>query len=362
MISGSCDNLEVNPVKPLVVLVCAGAVFAQTPATKPKPAATPAKPAAVSAAKPAGTTAKAAPGVVKAAPAKPVAAAPKDGKVVITVGNETVTDKEFEALIDTLPDQLKAQARMGRKKEIAEQVARVKMLAQEARRMGLDKDPQYATRIQFQVENMLAGAVYNEMQKKATVDDADLKKRYEEAKAGAEEVNARHILIRAKGSPSPLGTGKKELTEEEALAKAQDLRKKILAGEDFAEVAKKESDDPGSANVGGDLGSFRHGQMVPAFEQTAFSLPAGQVSEPVKTQFGYHLIKVEKHTTKTYEEMKPDLEKSVRPEAAGKAVDALRSKTDVKFDDAYFGPPASVNPAGAPPAGAPPASQKPQGQ
>ena len=337
--------------------MCAGTVFAQAPATNPKPAATTAKPAAASAAKPA--PAKTAPTTAKTAPAaKPAtaaAASKKEGKVVITVGTETVTDKEFDALIDTLPEQLKAQARMGRKKEIAEQIARVKMLAQEARKMGLDKDPQYATRIQFQVENMLAGAVYSEMQKKATVDDAELKKQYEASKAGAEEVNARHILIRMKGSPSPLGPGKKELTEEEALAKSQELRKKILAGEDFAELAKKESDDPGSANTGGDLGTFKRGQMVPPFEQTAFSLQPGQVSEPVKTQFGYHLIKVEKHTTKTFEDMKPELEQRARPEAASKAVEEMRNKTEVKFDDAYFGPPAAVAAPGAPAAPAAPA-------
>lgn len=349
-----------NPVKPLVVLVCAGAVFAQTPAPKPTTATTPAKPAASSTAAPKPAAAKAAsPATPKAAPAKVAAAAPKkDGKVVLTVGTETVTDKEFEALIDTLPEQLKAQARMGRKREIAEQVARVKLLAQEARKMGLDKDPQYATRIQFQIENMLAGAYYSEIQKKTSVDDAELKKQYEANKNSSEEVLARHILIRAKGSPSPVSAGKKELTEEEALAKAQDLRKKILAGEDFAELAKKESDDPGSGNVGGDLGSFKRGQMVPPFEQAAFSLPPGQVSEPVKTQFGYHLIKVEKHTTKTFEEMKPELEQRARPEAANKAVEEMRSKAEVKFDDAYFAPPA---PPAAPPA-APGAAPTPPAQ
>ena len=73
------------------------------------------------------------------------------------------------ALIETLPEQLKAQARMGRKKEIAEQVARVKILAQEARRRGLDKDPQYAPRINFQMENMLAGALFSEIQAKTIV-------------------------------------------------------------------------------------------------------------------------------------------------------------------------------------------------
>lgn len=78
-----------------------------------------------------------------------------------------------------------------------------------------------------------------------------------------------------------------------ALRKAQELRAEIAGGASFAEVAQRESADPGSKERGGDLGFFGRGQMVPAFEQAAFSLEPGQVSEPVATQFGYHLIQVE---------------------------------------------------------------------
>jgi peptidyl-prolyl cis-trans isomerase D len=78
-----------------------------------------------------------------------------------------------------------------------------------------------------------------------------------------------------------------------ALQRAQALRAEIVGGADFAAVAQRESADPGSAQRGGDLGSFGRGQMVPAFEEAAFSLPVGQVSEPVQTPFGYHLIQVQ---------------------------------------------------------------------
>src|SRR5262249_52701344 len=79
----------------------------------------------------------------------------------------------------------------------------------------------------------------------------------------------------------------------DAKAKAEDLLSKVKAGADFADLAKKESDDKVSALQGGSLGWFQRGQMVPEFEQVAFSLPVGQVSGLVKTQFGYHIIKVE---------------------------------------------------------------------
>jgi peptidyl-prolyl cis-trans isomerase D len=80
------------------------------------------------------------------------------------------------------------------------------------------------------------------------------------------------------------------------LEHARQLRAEIMGGADFAEVAKRESKDPGSKDRGGELGTFRKGQMVAAFDQAAFSLPVGQVSEPVQTQYGYHLIQVEERT------------------------------------------------------------------
>jgi peptidyl-prolyl cis-trans isomerase D len=80
-----------------------------------------------------------------------------------------------------------------------------------------------------------------------------------------------------------------------AIQKADSLRREIVAGGDFAEIARRESSDPGSKEQGGELGTFGRGQMAPAFEQVAFSLPVGTVSEPVLTPFGIHLIEVEEH-------------------------------------------------------------------
>ena len=182
-------------------------------------------------------------------------------------------------------------------------------------------------------------------QAEAKGDDAALKVIYESKKADFDQVQARHILIRYKGSPVPVRTGEKDLTEEEALAKANDdPEKRLNGGEDFAKIAKEESDDAGSGANGGDLGSFRHGQMVGEFEKVAFAQPVGKLSEPIKTQFGYHIIKVEKHDSKPYDEVKSEL----GPEIAKQHADALKSKTNVQMDDTYFG---AAQPA-APPQGA----------
>jgi parvulin-like peptidyl-prolyl isomerase len=223
----------------------------------------------------------------------------------------------------------------------------LKTMAQEARRRKLDQDAGYKAQVAFQSENILAAVLFRDMSTNLKIDDAEAHKFYDEHKNDYERVKARHILIRFKGSGVPAG-GKKELTEEEALAKAKALRARIVAGEDFATIAKAESDDPGSGANGGDLNTFGHGQMVPQFEQAAFSLPVGQVSEPVKSQFGYHLILVEKHESKTFDEVRPEIEKKLRPELAKQAVDNLRKSTTVKVDDSFFGPAPPAAPALAP--------------
>ncbi|HTC92737.1 MAG TPA: peptidyl-prolyl cis-trans isomerase [Terriglobales bacterium] len=124
-----------------------------------------------------------------------------------------------------------------------------------------------------------------------------------------EQVKASHILIKV-----PEGADPK--VDAAARAKAEDILKQLQAGANFEELAKKNSDDPGSGSQGGSLGWFGRGQMVPPFEQAAFSLPVGQISGIVKTIFGYHIIRIDdKHAAgiKTLQEVRAQIE----PEAAG---------------------------------------------
>jgi peptidyl-prolyl cis-trans isomerase D len=121
-----------------------------------------------------------------------------------------------------------------------------------------------------------------------TVDDAMLAKRYEELKpelGGAEQRQARHILIKIPADATPEAV-------EQSRQKAVALRAQLSAGADFAALAKTESADTASAELGGDLGYFERGSMTPAFEEAAFALPLNTVSEPVRTPFGFHLIEV----------------------------------------------------------------------
>jgi parvulin-like peptidyl-prolyl isomerase len=257
--------------------------------------------------------------------------------VVVAVGDLTITAAQFDQIIDALSEQYRAVARGSGRKQFADNVVRIAVLAQEGKRRKLDESSAYRTQSRFEDANILANMTYEDIGKNAKLDEADVRKYFEAHKTEFEQVRARHILIRVQGSPAAVRPGQKDLTEAEALAKAQDLRKRIQAGEDFAQLARQESDDTGSGAKGGDLGFFRHGQMVPSFEEAAFAMQPGDLSEPVKTPLGYHVIKVEAKESKSFEDVRPELERRMRPEQAQKTLEELQKKTPVVLDPDFFG-------------------------
>lgn len=139
------------------------------------------------------------------------------------------------------------------------------------------------------------------------VTDAQVRQRYEEEGAG-ERVRARHILL---SFPDQADQAARDAVVEEA----ESLRERVLEGEDFAELAEEYSDDPGSAAEGGDLGFFERGQMVGPFEDAAFALQPGEVSEVVETNFGAHIIRVEEREEVGFEDRAEDLREEIRQEA-----------------------------------------------
>ncbi len=291
------------------------------PAAAPKPAATPApKPAA----------------------AAPAPAATSADPVVLTIGMEKITKSQFEQIfaqiVEQMPPERRAAAQAPQaKRQLAEQLAELKALAQEARREKIDQTPEAKAQLAMRSDQLVAGMLFQKISKDAKPTDADLQAYYNEHKADYDTVTARHILIRMTGSAVPLKEGEKDLSDDQALAKAKDIRAKLVAGGDFAELAKTESDDAGSGANGGALGDFTRGRMVPQFEEAAFALKVNEISEPVKTQFGYHIIQVTKHDTKSLADAKPEITEKIGPEMAQKGVDAIKSKTTITFDQAYFG-------------------------
>jgi peptidyl-prolyl cis-trans isomerase C len=287
------------------------------------------------------------------APPKPVSSgiqappAPVDpNKVVLVIGTDKMTAGEFDKMVQGFPPQLRAAATGPNRRAFIDQFVMLKVAAQEAEKRGLDKK----TDFQLQRDNMLAQAEFQDLMANVKISEADIAKYYEDHKSEFENAKAHHILIRFKGSSVPLGKDKKDLTEEEALAKAKEVQKRLLAGEDFEKVAKEVSDD---TSPNGDLGTFSRGQMVKEFDEAAFTMPIGKISDPIKTQFGYHIIRVDSRTSKTLAEATPEIEKKMRPDAAKKEMDDLKAKANVTIDEEFFKGPAAAAKATPPPTPAP---------
>ena len=281
------------------------------------------------------------------APAPAPAAAAQADPIVIAAGDVTIRQSEFEGALKTLPPEYQQYAQGAGKKQFAEDFLRMKMLAAEGMKGGLDKDPDVVRQLSLMRENLVANAQLQKLEKSITVSEEDLKKQYEAKKGEYEQVGARHILVAFKGSPAAQA-GKPELTEEQAKAKAEELRKKIVGGASFEEVAKAESDDTGSGANGGALGEFGRGQMVPEFEKAAFEAKVGDITPVIRTQFGYHIIKVDSHGHTPFEQVKPTMERTARQEALQARLDAMKSAAKPTFNETYFGPATPPAPPEAP--------------
>lgn len=195
----------------------------------------------------------------------------------------------------------------------------IKTLARKAEAEKLDQTDEFKKLMAFQRDRALHNAIF-----KATVvdpvSDADIKARFDKEIAATppeEELSARHILLK---------------TEEEAKAVIAELD----AGKDFSELAKEKSTGP-SAAQGGDLGFFTKGRMVPEFEAVAFTLKAGEYAkEPVKTQFGWHVIKVDERRATappTFEDVADQVRQLVMRERYGDLIRAARNETEIDVLD-----------------------------
>jgi parvulin-like peptidyl-prolyl isomerase len=217
----------------------------------------------------------------------------------------------------------------GVRRMIADEMIKIRLLSGEARKRGLDKTDKVKTQLKMMEDQVLTQALAADV-----VSDKAIQEHL--AKNNGDFVTARHILI----STKPSGD-KKPLSDAEAKTKADGLRARLAKGEDFAAMAKAESDDPGSKDTGG-VYTFPKGQMVKEFEETAFGLKEGELSQPVKTQFGYHIIQRQPTDLK---EIRPQLQQQLGPKKMDELVADLKKSNPTNMNPDYFGAAPAAAPA-----------------
>jgi len=237
--------------------------------------------------------AKTKPKVEKAAAAAPANASP----VLARVGDQVITDEDFQAAFRLLGQQEQMQILMiqGGKEEFVKRMAESKLLSVKAKRLGLDKTASYQKGLERAKDDLLAREFLTKegegLQKKLVVAEADVKAFYDKHPERFKQpdlVSVRHILVAVKQ-----GEGQPGLGEDEAKARIAKVQEELKGGAKFEDLAKTYSDDPGSKDNGGLYADADPSGWVAEFGAAARTQAMGEVGAPIKTQFGYHLMRVE---------------------------------------------------------------------
>jgi hypothetical protein len=272
-----------------------------------------------------------------AVPVAPASATMAPDTVVLQVGEIKITAKQLDALIDVYPENTRVYLRGPGREQYATNLTRILVLSEEARKRKLQETERFKEQMRFSEMNLLANTLTELLPQEVAVDDLVLRKYYEEHRCDFPTWKARHLVVRFQGSPLPVRPGQPDLTEDEALMRARQLKQRA-ASADFAMVAKLESDDPSTSVNGGDMGKFKHGQMLPSIEEAVCAMKPGEISAPIKTPAGYHVVKLEATEGVEFAAIKSELEQKYRAEAAKKTIDDLIAKTKVVKDKDYYAP------------------------
>lgn len=258
--------------------------------------------------------------------AKTAALTAQQKDVVATVGNQTITMKDVDERIAKLPSYYQAMLKT-RKKELVDDMVLEVLLYDEANKKGIQNDKEVKEMLaEAQRKIMITKLIKDEVELKVQISDKDVEDYYAAHKdefITPERWRASHILLK---------------TEAEAKTVLDELSK----GKSFEDLAKEKSQDA-SAKKGGDLGYFTKGQMIPEFEEAVAKLEVGKLSGAVKTQFGYHVIKLTDKKPAEVQELsavspriKNELLSKKRQEAFSKLVDGLKAKSKVVINDSLL--------------------------
>jgi foldase protein PrsA len=276
----------------------------------------------------------------KPTPSTPVAAGLSpgregNGKVIIRVNGEPVTEAEFSEAFHQMPEDMQRQfASAIGKQAFAEQYVRLKLVAEEGEKMGVASDPEIHGQLAAFETNALASATLQKLVKPPT--DADVRAYYNAHRAEYESVELSHLVIAYAGGMLQPRNGGTAPGEQAATQKALDLYQKLQNGADFAQFARDYSDDPNSAPGGGKLGPVTKGALPPEIEAQVLRLQPGQVSGPIPSRFGIHLFKLGQRTTQELERVRQVVVRQIEQKSAMDRVESLHKSAKVEFDPKFF--------------------------
>lgn len=240
--------------------------------------------------------------------ALPGAALAQDDPVVARVNGTELHRSALEAAQANLPAQYQQMPLELLYDPLLDQIVNAQLLLDQAAAAKVEDDPAFQSQL-AEVRTQLAREFVLRAEVERVVTEADLRRRYDDyvkANPPADEVRASHILV---------------ATEDEAKAVAAELAQ----GADFALLARTKSTDPSAAQNGGDLGFFKHDDMVPEFSDAAFALAAGEISAPVKTAFGWHVIRLAERRQATPPAFE-DVAEQLRGQAAAEVIESFLAK------------------------------------
>jgi peptidyl-prolyl cis-trans isomerase C len=244
------------------------------------------------------------------------AALPSAAQNAARVNGVAIPTSRVDAMVRELASQGRGNDSPQMRQAVTEELINREIMMQEATRMGLSKQPEVASQLEFARQNVLVRAYVQDYLRKNPVTDAEIKGEYERVRKerGEREYRARHILVKS---------------EDEAKA----ITAKIKGGAKFEDLAKQ-SDDPGSKDKGGDLDWATASTFVPEFSKAMTSLKKGEVTEaPVKTQFGFHVIRLDDTRDAqipAFEELRPRIAEVLQRQRFEKMLTGLRGKAKVE--------------------------------
>lgn len=260
----------------------------------------------------------------KPATAPATAAKTPEDKVLAKVGTELVRESDIEQGLQGISPQQRQQmeAKPEARQQYVKSFAEFRLLVAKAKKMGLQDSAAFKKKLAFAADQLLAQDLMAQdsegLKKKLEMSDDDIKAYYDAHQdkftTTSDLYSARHILVKVKKDDKDT----EGLSEADAKAKIAKIQADLKEGKTLADLAKEYSDDPGSKDKGGLYENFPADQMVSEFGNAVKSQPIGVVGEPVKTQFGYHLIQVTakspKGTPKPLESVKSEIQKIIAPQ------------------------------------------------